>query len=613
MKRLLYLLAVLLLLSGCGRDETDAQTDPPYQTAPPAVEAIPFVLDEDVFYFSNELEYGRLYSQRVDGTELTCVVNEACREVHQRGDTVYYIAGNDLCAYHIPTSESRVYLENVVSYLLDECYLVYFRFSEGDTYSWDMYWRDLETDTEGCALTVSPAGFDLYDGRVYFSDYDDSGTMALHSYDVRTGDVEILADGLRSCYGINATENGVYFESMDENYDFAWYHLPADGNVPEKISAKLESSCGLFHVSDDGFYCIAQYYADTARELIHRHNPDGMVTELYEAPGGGYLFASELPGGNWLIDQTDYVSWGPLNEYGNQEGFSVRTTYLLLDSEDRITSLHAPGVLGKMFPNGDFPVIDSSTARKPVTAALYNLFVKDYGYEGHEPLCSTTHGAWLNIADRKADIALLAAPTEEEQAYLNERGVEIEMKLYGGDGLVFIGNAANPVSDLTHEQIIGIYRGKITNWNELGGPDRPITVYYRDDQSGSQRLFEKLVFQGQSIPDFENLDFQRLDEMSTIVDTILEDPWAIGYSIMTYLDDVYAEENLQVFSANGVTPSPDTVQDATYPYHTQGYVVIRKDEPADSPARRLYNWFGCKVSDELLTDCGVSPLHEGVG
>jgi phosphate transport system substrate-binding protein len=266
-----------------------------------------------------------------------------------------------------------------------------------------------------------------------------------------------------------------------------------------------------------------------------------------------------------------------------------------------------------MFAEGDFPVIDSSTARKPVTAELYNLFVESYGYEGSKPLCSTTHGAWLNIADRKADIALLAAPTEEEQAYLRERGVEIEMKLYGGDGLVFIGNKANPVTNLTHEQIIGIYRGRITNWSEVGGPDHPITVYYRDDQSGSQRLFEKLVFKGQSIPDFEKLDFQRLDEMSTIVDTILEDPWSIGYSIMTYLDDVYAEENLQVFSVNGVNPSPDTVKDASYPYHTQGYVVIRKDEPADSPARRLYNWFGCKVSDELLTDCGVSPLHEGVG
>ena len=85
-------------------------------------------------------------------------------------------------------------------------------------------------------------------------------------------------------------------------------------------------------------------------------------------------------------------------------------------------------------------MIDSSTARKPLTAThCYRFFCLDTGYGGAEPLCSTTHGAWLNIADKKADIALLAAPTDEEKAYLAERGVEVEMKLYGGDGLVFIG------------------------------------------------------------------------------------------------------------------------------------------------------------------------------
>ena len=211
------------------------------------------------------------------------------------------------------------------------------------------------------------------------------------------------------------------------------------------------------------------------------------------------------------------------------------------------------------------------------------------------------------------DLALLAAPTEEELAYLQQQGVEVDMKLYGGDGLVFIGNAANPVTNLTHEQIIGIYRGKITNWKEVGGPDHPITVYYRDEQSGSQRLFEKLVFKGLEIPDFARMDFALMDDMSSIVDIILEDPYSIGYSIMTYLDEVYAEENLQVFSVNGTLPSPDTVADGTYPYNTQGYLVIRSDEPEDSPARRLFNWFGCPVSDDLLTFNSVTPLSGGIG
>jgi phosphate transport system substrate-binding protein len=226
------------------------------------------------------------------------------------------------------------------------------------------------------------------------------------------------------------------------------------------------------------------------------------------------------------------------------------------------------------------------------------------------PLCSTTHGAWLNIADGTADGALLAAPTQEEQDYLDERGVSVEMKLYGGDGLVFIGNRACGVEDMSLDQVRAIYRGEITNWSQLGGADRPIRVLYRDDQSGSQRLFERMLWKEEPVPDFEALGYDRLDEMSTIVSECLRDPYAIGYSIMTYLNDVYGSEDLLTFSLNGYAATPENVAARNYPLGTQGYVVIRSDEPADSPARRLFNFFGSPLSDVILTRNGVTPLSD---
>ena len=184
------------------------------------------------------------------------------------------------------------------------------------------------------------------------------------------------------------------------------------------------------------------------------------------------------------------------------------------------------------------------------------------------------------------------------------------MKLYGGDGLVFIGNSACGVTDLTLDQVCAIFRGEITNWSELGGADHAIRVLYRDDQSGSQRLFEKMVFKGEDVPDYEALGFERLDEMSTLVSACLDDPYAIGYSIMTYLNDVYSNEALLAFSLNGYSATPENVRTGDYPLGTKGYVVIRSDEPEDSPARRLYNWFGSPLSDTFLTSCGITPLSE---
>ena len=247
-----------------------------------------------------------------------------------------------------------------------------------------------------------------------------------------------------------------------------------------------------------------------------------------------------------------------------------------------------------------FPLLDSSTARIPITAALYDLFTRQYGLTGPEPICSKTHQAWLNLADGTVDLILCIAPTEEEKAYLFEKGVDVEMRLYGCDGLVFLGNSENPVKNLTKDQIKGIYRGDLVNWQELGGPDQKINAYYRQDQSGSQRFFEDLVWKGDEIPDFSTLDMQLSDEMSDITYTVIEDPYAIGFNIMSYVDMEFNDPKLMLFSIDGVAPSTETLADASYAYITQAYIIINADEPENSPARWLFNWFGCETSRDLL-------------
>lgn len=247
-----------------------------------------------------------------------------------------------------------------------------------------------------------------------------------------------------------------------------------------------------------------------------------------------------------------------------------------------------------------FPLLDSSTARIPITEALYDYFVGEFGLTGPRPICSKTHGAWLNLIDDTVDMILCIAPTDEEQAYMNEKEVDVEMRLYGCDGLVFLGNSANPVKNLTQDQIKGIYRGEITNWSELGGPSAKINAYYRDDQSGSQRFFEDLVWKDEEIPDFGALGLYIEDDMSDITMTVIDDPFAIGFNIMSYIDLEFSDPNLMLFSVDGVAPSTPTLADASYPYITQAYIIIRADEPADSPARWLFNWFGCDKSREIL-------------
>ena len=620
MKRLSALLLVLILLlcaSGCTKSESPVteppapiQTDPPRETEPP--------VDESVFYFSNELEYYRLYSQRLDGTELKLVKDVHCYNVTRVGRTVFYLDVDGLWEYDIPGDVSRLLIEGVYDYKVDGTDLVYYLDTQ-DGSQQEIRHLDLRTGEDNLIAQISVnGGSALSGGKFYYSYYDIYyGGGELWVCDLATYEKTRIGKELISFYSLRAEPEGLYFESIDEEYNSVRYFASADGSEVSRVDEELLESCEVFYRSDEFSYGIYSTYTDDIgmKGCLHRHNSDGTVTELLWSHDDGYFIAEKLDDEHWILQDNFIEQWGPPDEFGYQENAAYRINHYVLDIHGNITPFDVAGEMGQMFAGGDFPVMDSSTARKPVTAEIYNLFVAGHGHEGPEPLCSTTHGAWLNIGDRKADIALLAAPTKEEMDYLNQRGVGIEMKLYGGDGLVFIGNAANPVQDLTHEQIIGIYQGKITNWSEVGGPDVPITVYYRDDQSGSQRLFENLVFKGLELPDYVDLGFAYMDEMSTIVDIVLEEPYSIGYSIMTYLDDVYANEGLRAFSVNGVAPCVETVKDASYPYHTQGFVVIRSDEPAGSPARRLFDWFGSPASDLLLNSCGVTPLHgeSGVG
>ena len=422
-----------------------------------------------------------------------------------------------------------------------------------------------------------------------------------------------------------------------ESYCITGYALPS---LREIWSVKLDPYCYPSYTTGDYFlsdsYSNAKMRVDSTDGSIHGADGNFAVndTVLY-AYGDAYLvegnyetnFALNLVRGNERLtldlpqaETTRYVasardgkvliSCSASVEAGDY-GWTTTTTYIVLDMESaKLYIVDLNGLYSELFADGDFPVMDSSTARKPLVQNIYRFFCLDTGYGGAEPLCSTTHGAWLNIADKKADIALLAAPTKEEETYLKEQGVEVEMKLYGGDGLVFIGNSACGVTDLTLDEVRAIFRGEITNWSELGGADHAIRVLYRDDQSGSQRLFEKMLFKDGNVPDYEALGFNQLDEMSTLVSACLDDPYAIGYSIMTYLNDVYSNEALLAFSLNGYSATPENVRTGDYPLGTKGYVVIRSDEPEDSPARRLYNWFGSPLSDTFLSSCGITPLSE---
>lgn len=196
------------------------------------------------------------------------------------------------------------------------------------------------------------------------------------------------------------------------------------------------------------------------------------------------------------------------------------------------------------------------------------------------------------LVDGTFDIILAYEPSEQAKAYAEEKGVTWEMTPIGIDALVFITGKNNPTENLTTEQISAIYNGEITNWAEVGGPDKNIAAYVRNTDSGSHTLFD-LFF------DLKNYDsIQReyiIGSMVGLLDAIASyqgTDEALGYTVYYYLTNMESAtlETSKLLAVNDVMPSNDTIASGEYPLSNEFYAVIRSDTPQNSQTRILYDW-----------------------
>ena len=99
------------------------------------------------------------------------------------------------------------------------------------------------------------------------------------------------------------------------------------------------------------------------------------------------------------------------------------------------------------------------------------------------------------------------------------------------DALAVVVNPANPVSKLTREQLEAIFRGKITNWKEVGGPDMRIVVYSRETSSGTYEFFKESVLRHRNYM----ASILSMPATGAVIQSVSQTPGAIGYVGLAYL------------------------------------------------------------------------------
>lgn len=250
--------------------------------------------------------------------------------------------------------------------------------------------------------------------------------------------------------------------------------------------------------------------------------------------------------------------------------------------------------------------IDGSTATIPLTAAIHGLF----GSGGQPPAHNTTALAYEHLIEKSADLIFVTYPSDNEFTAAQQNGVELDIIPVVKDALVFLVNVENPVDNVTRPQLQDIYAGKLTNWRNVGGPDESIIPYQRTANSGSQTLLLKLVMDGQApmTPPAEWVAAE-MGDLVEIVSDYDNAREAIGYSMFYYVNNMYGNSRFKLLGVDGVKPERGTIARGEYPLEDYYYAVIRKETPADSPARKLIDWLLTDEGQTLAVHAGYIPLR----
>ena len=173
----------------------------------------------------------------------------------------------------------------------------------------------------------------------------------------------------------------------------------------------------------------------------------------------------------------------------------------------------------------------------------------------------------------------------------------LKMYQWAVDGVGLVVNPANSVKSLTKDQLKDVFSGKIVSWAALGGADHTITVYTRDEASGTRAVFWQKALDKGTIST-KALFVPSNGAMKTAV---ANDPYAIGYVSVGHMD-----ESVAPVALDGVTPTLETVQKGQYRV-ARGLYSNTKGEPRGL-TRLFIEYLFSPEGQQIAADKGFIPV-----
>jgi len=182
----------------------------------------------------------------------------------------------------------------------------------------------------------------------------------------------------------------------------------------------------------------------------------------------------------------------------------------------------------------------------------------------------------------------------------NRRPTEYKVAL---DGISIYVAESNPIKEITIEQLRQIFSGKVRNWKALGGADAPITVYSRENSSGTYEFFKEHVLQGS---DFAS-SAQTMPGTAAVLAAVAKDKNGIGYGGAAYGAGAKHVAVKKDEGSPAIEPTEETVVKGTYPIWRYLYIYVNPALDRGEVAGYL-NWLRSDDGQKVVKDIGYFPL-----
>ncbi len=231
-------------------------------------------------------------------------------------------------------------------------------------------------------------------------------------------------------------------------------------------------------------------------------------------------------------------------------------------------------------------------------------------YMNNDPESSITvtgGGSGIGLAaliEGTTDIAMASRKIKfDEKMKMENDGKSVKEVVIAKDALTVIVNLNNKVTNLTREQLEGIFTGEIKNWKEVGGEDMPITAYSRETTSGTYEFFKEHVLLNKNYKS----GILSMPATGAIIQSVSQTPGAIGYVGMAYVTKDIKEIWVSFDGGkNFVQPTPENAIAGTYPIVRPLYYYY--EEKSEAKVSPFVNYVLSAEGQKTVNEVGYLPL-----